>query len=117
MAIENVLASVAVKDVKAAAGWYTQLLGQPASMPMSELAEWTFPRGGGLQAYQAAERAGKGSCTMAVNDLEQQLRHLESMGVDTSDRSSDPRVKTVMITDPDGNHLAFAQALDPVLAR
>ncbi|CAN5404558.1 hypothetical protein BH10PSE17_BH10PSE17_15130 [soil metagenome] len=70
-----------------------------------------------MQVYQLAERAGKGSCTLAVNDIDDIVRKLDSMGVDTSERVSNARVKTVMITDPDGNHLAFAQAIDGSLAR
>jgi len=45
------------------------------------------------------------------------VAHLQSLGIDTSDRTSGQKVKTVMITDPDGNHLAFAQAIDPKMAR
>lgn len=117
MSIDNVLASVAVKDLKAASVWYAKLLGSSASMPMPEVAEWRFPRGGCLQVYQLPERAGHGSFTLAVGDIETETRKLDAMGVDTSHRSSSPRVKTVMITDPDGNHIALAEASDPTLAR
>ena len=34
MTIENVLASVAVKDIKAESKWYAQLLGQPGEVPV-----------------------------------------------------------------------------------
>ena len=47
MAINNVLASVAVKDLKAAVPWYTKVLGHEAdSTPMPEVAEWKFKDGG-----------------------------------------------------------------------
>lgn len=117
MTIKNALASVAVKDVNAAAKWYEQVLSRPASMPMPEVAEWTFERGGGLQVYQLPERAGTGSCTLIVSDIEELAAHLESLGIDTSERPSSERVKTVMITDPDGNHVAFAEPMDSRLAR
>ena len=40
MTISNVLASVAVKDIKAAAQWYEKVIGRPADeTPMPELAE------------------------------------------------------------------------------
>jgi hypothetical protein len=78
---------------------------------MPEVAEWRFPRGGWLQVYQLAERAGNGSCTLAVSNLEEVIAHLESLGIDTSQRTSGEKVKTVMITDPDGNHLAFAETM------
>jgi predicted enzyme related to lactoylglutathione lyase len=118
MKIENALASVAVKDLKAASAWYERLFGRPAdSTPMPEVAEWKFERGGWLQVYELAERAGAGSCTLVVSDIAAAIAHLQSLGIDTSEASSGAKVKTVMITDPDGNHLAFAEAIDPSMAR
>ena len=117
MPIDNVLASVAVKDLDKAAAWYAELLGAPGNRPMPEVAEWIFPRGGALQVYASSQRAGQGSCTFAVSDIEEQVRRLVAMQVDVSQRSSSARVKTVMVVDPDGNHIAFAQTSDPTLAR
>ena len=118
MKIENANASLAVKDLKAASTWYEKLFGRPAnSTPMPEVAEWKFDRGGWLQVYQLPERAGTGSCTLAVNDIADVKAHLESLGIDTSHATSGAKVKTIMITDPDGNHLAFAEALDSTIAR
>lgn len=118
MSIDNALASLAVKDLKVAAKWYEQLFGRPAdSDAMPELKEWKFARGGWLQVYQLTDRAGSGSCTLAVSNLEEQIQKLREMGVDTSHQSTGPKVKVVMITDPDGNHLAFAEAVDASLAR
>jgi hypothetical protein len=60
MPIRNAIASVAVKNVRAASQWYERLFGRPAdSKPMPEVAEWKFERGGWLQVYQLPERAGK----------------------------------------------------------
>jgi predicted enzyme related to lactoylglutathione lyase len=118
MSIDNALASVAVKDLKAAVAWYEQLLGRPAdSTPMPEVAEWKFERGGWLQVYQLPERAGAGSFTLAVSDIEEVVAHAQKLGIDTSNRSSGAMVKTLMIVDPDDNHIAFAEALDQGLAR
>lgn len=117
MSITNVLASVAVKDIEAASMWYGQLLGTKGTMSMPGLVEWQFPRGGALQVYQLPERAGRGSFTLAVSDLFAQIEKLDAMGLDTSKRSSDANVKTVMVTDLDGNHIAFAEATDPTLAQ
>jgi len=39
------------------------------------------------------------------------------MGVDTGERTSTPQIKTVMVADPDGNHIALAEALDPSLMK
>ncbi len=116
MVIQNALASVAVRDLDAAIRWYAQVLGTPADTPMPEVAEWRFPRGGALQLYHAPERAGNGSCTLAVDDIDEVGRTLAALGIDTSQRAANDAVETLMITDPDGNHIAFAEAHDPRLA-
>jgi predicted enzyme related to lactoylglutathione lyase len=118
MSIENAIASVAVKDLKSALAWYEGLLGRVAdSTPMSEMAEWKFPRGGWLQVYQLPERAGSGSCTLAVSDIEELVAHVQKLGIDATQRSSGAKVKTLMIVDPEGNHIAFAEAVDRSMAR
>ena len=118
MSIKNALASVAVKDLNAAIQWYAKLLGrQPDSRPMPEVAEWKFERGGWLQVYHLPERAGSGSFTLAVSNLDEHVAQLTRLGLDTSQRSSGTKAKTVMIADPDGNHIAFAEAIDPGMAR
>jgi predicted enzyme related to lactoylglutathione lyase len=118
MSIDNALASVAVKDLRRAREWYEHLLRRPAdSAPMPEVAEWKFERGGWLQVYQRPERAGGGSCTLAVSDLDEIAAHAQKLGIDTSQRTANPGVKTLMIADPDGNRIAFAQAIDATMAR
>jgi predicted enzyme related to lactoylglutathione lyase len=114
--ITNAIAIVAVRDLKKASAWYERLLGRPAdSRPMPEVAEWKFHRGGWLQVYQLPERAGRGSVTLAVRDMETQASKLEKLGIDTR-RHSD-RVETLLITDPDGNLIALAEARNPGMAR
>jgi len=117
MSIENALASVAVTDIEVAAAWYARLLGSSGSRPMAGVVEWKLQGGGGLQVYALAERAGRCSFTLVVRDIDTEIRKLDAMGVDTGERSSSPQVKTVMVTDPDGNHVALAEALSPSLVR
>lgn len=112
MSIQNALASVAVKDLAASAKWYEVLLGRPPSRSMAELAEWRFEHGGWLQVYQLPERAGAGSFTLSVTNLDEQIAKLDAMQMNTQQRTASATVRTVMITDPDGNHIAFAEALD-----
>ena len=116
MSINNVLASVAVKDLDAAVKWYERLLQRPASRPMPEVAEWAFPGGGALQVYRLPERSGSGSFTLAVDDLTAEVARLRELQIEGEEAGND-RVKTLMITDPDGNHIALAEAFDPRLAR
>ena len=117
MSIINAIASVAVRDLNSAIKWYEAVLRKAPSKPMPEVAEWGFERGGWLQVYQLPERAGSGSFTLAVSNVEEEATLLKKLNIDTSQRTSSERVKTLMITDPDGNHIAFAEATDPSLAR
>ena len=118
MTITNVLASVPVKDLSVAETWYMKVLGRSAdTKPMPELAEWTFPGGGSLQVYVGPDRAGGGSCTLAVDDIDQTIRNLQAAGVDTSNQGGGEQIRTVMVEDPDGNSLAFAQAFTSDYAR
>jgi hypothetical protein len=118
MSITNALASVAVKDLNAAVQWYERVLERPPdSRPMPEVAEWKFEGGGWLQVYSLPARAGAGSVTLAVSSIDDQVAHLNTLGIDTRRRSSGDKVKTLMITDPDGNHIAFAEAMKGKMAR
>ena len=117
MSIINAIASVAVRDLNAAIKWYEALLGKAPTKPMPEVAEWNFERGGWLQVYQLPERAGSGSCTLAVSSIEEEVARLNKLNIDTSHRTSTEKVKTLMIKDPDGNSIALAEATDPSLAR
>ena len=117
MVIQNALASVAVRDVDASAAWYARILGEEGSRPMPTVAEWTFERGGGLQVYEGPERAGHGSFTLAVSDLDAEIRRLDELRVDTSGRMDGDHVRILMIKDPDGNSIAYAEAMSPAFAR
>lgn len=118
MSIDNAIASVAVKDLKEASAWYARLFERPAdSTPMPEVAEWKFARGGWLQVYQAPERAGQGSFTLAVTGLDELAARIRRLGIDTGTRTSGEKVATLMIRDPDGNHIAFAEAFNAGMAR
>ena len=115
MPITNALASVAVRDIKAAAQWYLKVIGRPAdSMPTPELAEWKFPSGGWLQVYALPQRAGSCSCTLSVSSIDAEAARLEKIGVSTGALMGE-QIKVFMIKDPDGNSIAFAQAPDTAI--
>src|SRR5262245_58507191 len=116
MTITNALASLAVRDLAASSPWYERLLG-PGHQPMEEVLEWQLERGGGLQVYMAPERAGQGSCTLIVNDIDETARALRAAGIAPGvEPSRNDRVDTIMIRDPDGNSIAFSMPKDATLA-
>jgi len=117
MKIANALASVAVRDLGSSTAWYETLLG-PGNQPMPEVVEWQLDRGGGLQVYEAPERAGKGSCTLIVTDIDEVAQQLRASGVaPDAEPTRNDRVATIMIRDPDGNSIAFSLPKDRALAQ
>ena len=117
MSIDNALASLAVRELAASRQWYEALLG-PGNQPMAEVVEWQFERGGGLQVYELPARAGHGSCTLIVSDIDELARRLHDTGLaPDAEPARNDRVDTVMVTDPDGNSIAFAMPKDRSLAR
>jgi len=98
--------------------WYEKVFQRPAdSTPMPEVAEWKFCRGGWLQVYRLPERAGGSSSTFAVDDLDQAVTHLQNLGVETDEMIKTEKTPVVMIKDPAGNSLAFAETLHRSMAR
>ncbi len=51
------------------------------------------------------------------SNIEEVIAHVEKLGIDASQRGSGAQVKTLMIADPHGNHIALAEALDKSMAR
>ncbi|GGY62230.1 hypothetical protein GCM10011613_02110 [Cellvibrio zantedeschiae] len=118
MAIKNALASVAVKNISSATKWYEKLLGRsPDSKPMQGVCEWEFEGGGWLQVYEGEERAGSSSVTLAVDNMSEQISALKKLNLNPGTPSITEKVKTLMIKDLDGNSIAFAEAIDPTMAK
>jgi ketosteroid isomerase-like protein len=114
MSIKNALASVPVRDLGCAGQWYQKLIGRPPdSRPTSEVVAWNFEGGGSLQVYQNAERAGAGSFSFVVGSVDDQVSALRQFGLDARSQMIGGEVRVVMVKDPDGNSIAFAEAIDP----
>ena len=119
MTVENALAGVAVADLEAAKTWYETIVGRPADdvpQGMNELAEWHFARGGALQLFVDKAHAGRSSVTFAVPKMEPQLDVVRAAGIPIAKTIDTPFVRTAILSDPDGNRVVFAQALDTSLA-
>ncbi|WP_158884194.1 hypothetical protein [Rhodanobacter sp. L36] len=52
-----------------------------------------------------------------MNHLDEHIAKLDALGIDTAQRTHDEKVDTVMIVDPDNNHLAFAEAHDASVSK
>jgi len=118
MTIRNALASLAVRDLATSATWYRKLFGRAAdSSPMPEVVEWKFEGGGWLQVYEREGAVGGGSVTLSVTDLDAQIASLRTLGIDPGEVMESGKARVVMIKDPDGNSIAFAEAADAHIAQ
>src|SRR5918998_441836 len=113
VAIDKVLADVAVADFASALTWYERLLGRPAdAAPMEGLAEWHLAEGGGIQVSDDADRAGSSNVTLVVSSLDEQLAALEAEGIPVGPiQGTSGLVKATTVTDPEGNEITFAEDL------
>jgi predicted enzyme related to lactoylglutathione lyase len=111
MSIHNALAGVAVSNLQVSILWYEKLLGRPAdSRPMPEVAEWHFARGGWLQVFHDAGRAGSSTVTLAVSDIRGELEQMGQEGITAGRKTTSGKVNTATIEDPDGNQIVIAEA-------
>lgn len=113
MAIEKVLAGVAVYDFDSARGWYGRLLGRaPDAEPMEGLAEWHPSEHGGIQLLEDGERAGSSLVTVVVDGLDERLATLEAEGITAGPIVGTPGlVRAATVADPEGNQITFAEYL------
>ena len=111
MTIKNALAGIAVTDLDGAIRWYTKLLGRaPDERPMPEVAEYRFPSGGWLQVFRDADRAGKSSVTLTIDNIDAGLEALRTAGIEAAKPTRTDYVDTAIVTDPFGNRIVLAQA-------
>jgi catechol 2,3-dioxygenase-like lactoylglutathione lyase family enzyme len=113
VAIEKVLAGIAVADLGPARSWYERLLGSPPDAePMEGLVEWHPTEGGGLQLNEDGERAGSSHATIVVGSLDERLAALEAEGIAAGPIVGTPGlVRVVTVADPEGNLINFAEDL------
>ena len=111
--LKNALAFAAVRDIEDGIRWYKMVLGRkPDTQPMTGLAEWQFEAGGWLQVNENKQLAGRSSITLVETDFEERLKQLKKAGIEPRLVSRGEEVSVVIITDPDGNRIVFAQGKD-----
>jgi catechol 2,3-dioxygenase-like lactoylglutathione lyase family enzyme len=113
VAIDSVLAGIAVNDLASALTWYERLLGRSAdAAPMEGLAEWHLSEYGGIQLFHDEDRAGSSHVTLVVTNLDDQLITLKAEGIPVGPtQGTSGLVKVATVTDPEGNRVTFAEDL------
>jgi len=107
-------AGIPVADFPAAVSWYDRLFGRPADIVVKhDEVMWCVAEAAWLYIVEDPVRAGNGSVTMAVADLEEALAELGDRGI------TGPPIETVAgagrkasLADPDGNLVALVE-VDP----
>jgi hypothetical protein len=114
VAIDRVLAGIAVNDFASAVTWYERLLGRRAdAAPMEGLAEWHFSEYGGIQLIHDEERAGSSYVTLMVTSLNDQLAVLRAAAIPVGPTQGTPGLaKVATVTDAEGNRITFAEDLN-----
>jgi predicted enzyme related to lactoylglutathione lyase len=116
MAITEFFAGVAVADFGAMLAWYERLMGKPPDFfPQEGEAVWQVTEHAWIYVVAtrhegAGGRDGKALLTILVEDLEDLVAQLAERGVPVGpiDETSSS-VRKVVISDPEGNRITFAQ--------
>ena len=111
--VTEAFAGMATADLAAGRAWYERLLGRPPDLiPNENEAAWQLTQGGWMYVVGDAERAGGSLLTLLVADLEHEVGELGQRGIDAGGIETIPGVvRTVRITDPDGNRITLGQPL------
>lgn len=110
MPILTTYAQLAVADLAAVEPWFIRLFGRsPDKRPMPGLLAWNLCEGGGLQVFEAPDRAGKTAAVIAVDNIEQQRENIRAVGIAAGDPTQGTSSRFSLVTDPDGNTLVFEQ--------
>jgi hypothetical protein len=111
--IKNVLAYIPVRDIEDGTRWYKMLLGrEPDVRPMEGLVEWEFEAGGWLQLNENRQLAGRSSITLVETNISDRVSMLTRAGIKPSSFVEGDAVSVIIINDPDGNQVVFAQGKD-----
>jgi catechol 2,3-dioxygenase-like lactoylglutathione lyase family enzyme len=102
-------AGLVVADIGAGRGWYERLFGrEPDLVPHEREVAWQLAEASWVYVLEDPERAGGGLITLVVEDLDAEVAPLRERGVEV-ELVTEGRVQKAVVTDPDGNTIAFGQ--------
>jgi catechol 2,3-dioxygenase-like lactoylglutathione lyase family enzyme len=111
MAFTAVFAGIHVADLDAARAWYERFAGRPPDLiPNDDEVAWRFTDSGWIYVVRDAERAGTAAVTLLVDDLGERLAGLAERDIESGELETYANgVRHVVITDPEGNTIAFGE--------
>ena len=107
----HLFAGLRVRDFAAARSWYERLLGEPTFFAHATEAVWTLAEDRSVFIDQDADRAGHGTVTIFVDDLDEWVAEIAARGLDPGERETYSNgVRKAIYRDPDGNEIGFGGA-------
>jgi hypothetical protein len=113
--VNDIAAVVAARDYATTRSWYSRILGRdPDLEPIDGVAEWQITATAWVQLVEDADRAGKSAVRFGVDNLAEQVKALNDVGIATSEPIMiADMVRVLDITDPDGNEVSFVEDIEP----
>jgi catechol 2,3-dioxygenase-like lactoylglutathione lyase family enzyme len=112
--ITALIAGVPVSDLDAGLAWYTRFFGRDPDLRVGDEILWDVDEHATLFIEPNAAQAGAGRITFAVTGLDELLARLRAAGISWGAvETYGNGVRHVMVPDPDGNAIAFAEVPDP----
>jgi predicted enzyme related to lactoylglutathione lyase len=107
----HVFAGLPVSDLDAALAWYARLFGRaPDRRPAADEAVWQLAPGGHVYVVCDPSRAGDGRITLAVLDLDAELRRLAGANLHATVEVLGSGVRRASLRDPDGTSIALFES-------
>ena len=105
----ELFATSCVRDYEVAYRWWERLLGGPPTFKAHETeAVWEVAPHRWVVVEERPERAGYGSVTLMVSDLDERVAAIASRGIEPSEQETyGDGVRKFIYRDPDGNEIGF----------
>jgi catechol 2,3-dioxygenase-like lactoylglutathione lyase family enzyme len=107
----TLFAGLRVRDFDAARQWYERLLGEPSFFPHATEAVWMIADERAVYIVEEADRAGQGTVTIFVDELDAALGEIAARGLEPDEHETyENGVRKMVYRDPDGNEIGFGGA-------
>ena len=114
MSISRIYAHVSCSHLERSTICVEKLFGRPPdARQMAGLVEWHHGTSAGLQVWQDAANAGRGTVTFIVTGISEEHARLVSAGLEPGKLEPGEKVSLFRLRDPDQNLVVLAQAGRP----
>jgi predicted enzyme related to lactoylglutathione lyase len=109
-AFVHLFAGIPTADYDRALPWYERLMGRPPDIvPTAGEAMWTATGTGSIYLVTDPGRAGGGTVTLAVSDLDALLAELAGRGIEPAAVETMAAGRKATVIDAEGNWIAFVE--------